>query len=98
MSLEQLRQEVGRALEAYRLCLSREEREYGAQYDELKRMEDEAPAPDPCTQMFNELVEACRRYVEGGGDQDALELDEYRQDIYRRLDAKERWEDEGGHS
>lgn len=98
MRLEQLQQQVDSALETYRGCAKTEEREYGGQYDEVKRMEDEAPAPDPCTRMFNRLIEACMRFVGGGGDRDALELGEYRQSVYSRLDAVGRWENEGGNS
>ncbi|MER3482414.1 MAG: hypothetical protein C4332_03940 [Meiothermus sp.] len=98
MSLERLQQQVNLALETYRGCQELEQRAYGSQYDEVKRMEDEAPAPDPCTQMFNELIEACRRFVGGGGDRDALELGEYRQSVYSRLDALGCWESEGGNS
>ncbi|MBF6595023.1 MAG: hypothetical protein IVW51_11340 [Thermaceae bacterium] len=98
MSLERLQQQVDLALEVYRGCQQLEQREYGPQYDEVKRMEDEAPAPDPCTETFNELLEACMRYVSSGGDRDVLELGEYRQAVYSRLEDMERWENEGGQS
>ncbi len=98
MSLEQLQQQVDLALEVYRGCQQLEQREYGSQYDEVKRMEDEAPAPDPCTEMFNKLIEVCMRYVSSGGDRDVLELGEYRQAVYSRLDAVEGWENQGGRS
>ncbi|MER3480442.1 MAG: hypothetical protein C4327_08185 [Meiothermus sp.] len=92
-------QAVQVALQAYRDCQEAEEREYAEQYDEVKRMEDEAPAPDPCVRLFNELVEACIGYVEAGGDRADLELGEYRDAVYRRMDqprSVQRWEDEGG--
>ncbi|ADH64839.1 MAG: hypothetical protein ACOYW9_05860 [Deinococcota bacterium] len=92
-------QAVQIALQAYRDCQELEEREYAEQYDEVKRMEDEAPAPDPCALLFNELVEACIRYVEAGGNRADLDLGEYRSAVYRRMDefrSVQRWEDEGG--
>jgi hypothetical protein len=98
MNLLQLERQVELALEAFRRCQEREAAEYGQQYDEVKRMEDEAPAPDPCAQFFNELIEICMRYVSGGGDPDELELGEYRQIVYSRMDEESRWEGEGGRS
>lgn len=98
MDLSQLKQQVDMALEVYSGCLKREEKAYGKQYDEVKRMEDEAPAPDPCTLHFNQLIEVCMHYVSGGGDKDDLELGEYRQLIYSRIGEVNRWEGEGGHS
>ncbi|HEU4740663.1 MAG TPA: hypothetical protein VFS50_03595 [Meiothermus sp.] len=92
-------QVVQMALQAYRNCQELEEREYAEQYDEVKRMEDEAPAPDPCVLLFNGLVEACIRYVEAGGNRADLELGEYRDVVYRRMDelrSVQRWEGEGG--
>lgn len=98
MDLSHLQQKVDRAFQLFRRCQEQEARQYGSQYDEVKRMEDEAPAPDPCTEAFNELIEAYMHYVSAGGDRDDLELGDYRQLVYSRQEELSRWEGEGGHS
>jgi hypothetical protein len=98
MPLSEARQRVDQAYSMFRRCVEQEAVEYGEQYDEVRRMEDEAPAPDPCVQRFNELVEACLDYEGLGTDRDELELGEYRDQVYRRMEELGRWEGEGGPS
>jgi hypothetical protein len=94
MPLSEARQRVDQAYSMFRRCVEQE----AVEYDEVRRMEDEAPAPDPCVQRFNELVEACLDYEGLGTDRDELELGEYREQVYRRMEELGRWEGEGGPS
>ncbi|WP_027892641.1 hypothetical protein [Calidithermus chliarophilus] len=96
MPLSEARQRVDLAYTVFRRCVEQEVAEYGEQYDELRRMEDEAPAPDPCVQLFNELVDACLDYENLSGEREELELGEYRDRVYRRMEEVSRWEGEGG--
>ncbi len=99
MPKEQARQRVEAALAELKRCRELEALEYGEQYDEVARMEDESPAPDPCVEAFNQLVSAVAAYEAAGGHRDELELGAERDAVYRRLEGREaleRWEEEGG--
>lgn len=53
-----------KAIQAYRDCLAKEQKTYGPEYERLSQMEDEAPAPDPCTDAFNAMIAALAAYPE----------------------------------
>lgn len=63
------------AIAALHACHERELATYGeAGLQEVKRMEDEAPAPTPCIDQYNRVVEALLAY---GGSLDAFELGDF---------------------
>ena len=60
-------------------CLEREQRQYGDEHDRVAFMEHEAPAPDPCVETYNELLETILKTDEPVADIiDTLELGELR--------------------
>lgn len=82
---------IDEALAALRSCQEREAKKYGEQKSELGRLSNEAPAPDPCIDAFNRLVQETLDY---GGPLGDLELGAFREDIQRvvavRREAKNR--------
>ena len=77
-SLEQCQQ----ALDALKQCVELELSEYGdAGYDELKRMESEAPAPSPCMDAYNHVLETLGNF---NGDMTALALGEFHEHLRKR--------------
>jgi hypothetical protein len=76
---------VEAAFSAYRACRAREEAEYGRDYLEVTKMEDEGPAPDPCAKVFEELLGALRAYEAAGGSREDFDFGEHKEAIYRAL-------------
>ena len=67
-------------------CLEREQRQYGDEQDRVAFMEHEAPAPDPCIETYNELLETILNADAPNEDiVDALELGELRARLMRDL-------------
>lgn len=73
------------AFEAFKACREREQREYEGEYDRVKLMEHEAPAPDPCTEAYNEVIASL---LDFSGDLDSLEMGTYRDTFMRALAAQ----------
>lgn len=69
------------AIEAYKACVAKEQKTYGADYDRLTDMESEAPAPDPCVEMFNAMIVALMDY----GDDLSAELGDLSDIVTREL-------------
>ncbi|AFV76966.1 hypothetical protein Theos_1962 [Thermus oshimai JL-2] len=76
---------VEEALKAYRECVEQEASQYGPEYERVTFMEWEAPAPDPCAEAFQGLVDAVRAYEALGGSREDLDLGGYRARVYRAL-------------
>jgi hypothetical protein len=67
-------------------CLEREQRQYGDEQDRVAFMEHEAPAPDPCIETYNGLLETVLNADAANEDIiDTLELGELRARIMRDL-------------
>jgi hypothetical protein len=73
---------IDEAITKLKACREREEAKYGRQVKELGRLSDEAPAPDPCVDAFNRLVQEIFNY---GGGTNELELGEFRQEVGRAM-------------
>ena len=87
MTDEQIVQKCKDALQTLEDCTEREVEEYGeAEYQEVKEMESEAPAPSPCVDQFNAVVEALLKY---SGSPDDFELGRHRKAIHASLKAKQ---------
>lgn len=67
-------------------CLEREQRQYGDEQDRVAFMEHEAPAPDPCVESYNALLETILNADEPIDDIiDTLELGKLRARVMRDL-------------
>jgi hypothetical protein len=67
-------------------CLEREQRQYGDARERVALMEHEAPAPDPCVQNYNDLLETILQADESvEGLVDTLKLGELRARVMRDL-------------
>ncbi|TBH15467.1 hypothetical protein [Thermus thermamylovorans] len=84
--LERAYLEVDEALRRYRECVGQEEVAYGPEYERVTFMEYEAPAPDPCAEVFYRLLAAVRAYEAAGGFRGDLDLGAERAQVYRALD------------
>ena len=74
------------ALDALETCKEREVEEYGeAGYQEVKKMESEAPAPSPCVDQFNAAVEALFAYE---GDLDDFDLGRFHKSLRASVTAR----------
>jgi hypothetical protein len=83
--LDVIRVAVQSALARLNECQKQEEVAYGSQHGELNKMEDEAPAPDPCVEEFNLLVAAMSDYLAIGGQREAIDLGKYQETVYQVL-------------
>ena len=81
----ELKEACHRALEELRACQESEQSEYGGDYQEVKKMESEAPAPSPCVDQYNAAIEALLAY---GGDLDDFEFGRFEDSIKASLNAK----------
>ena len=87
MTDDQIVQKCKDALQNLEECTEREVAAYGEEdYQEVKEMESEAPAPSPCVDQFNAVVEALLEY---DGDLDDFELGRHRKAIHASLKAKQ---------
>ena len=74
------------ALAELEACYARELEEYGEEgYDEVKEMESEAPAPSPCVDHYNAVVEALLEYE---GDLTDLELGRFHKSLQASVEAR----------
>lgn len=84
---ETLREKCESALKALENCTQNEVDIYGEKgYQEVKDMESEAPAPSPCVDQFNAVIEALRDY---GGSPDEFELGRHKDAIHTTLKARQ---------
>lgn len=83
--LDAIRAAIQSALDRLNECQKQEEIAYGSQYSEINKMEDEAPAPDPCIEEFNLLVAAMSDYLANGGQREAIDLGKHQEAVYQVL-------------
>ncbi len=77
-----------RAIAELKACQARELETYGETgIQEVKEMENEAPAPPPCVDHYNEVLEALLAY---GGSSDEFELGDSDEGIRKTLQARRR--------
>lgn len=82
-----LREKCQAALNALAACTESEVDTYGEKgYQEVKEMESEAPAPSPCVDQFNAVLEALLEY---DGDPDDFELGQHETAIRASLKARQ---------
>ena len=80
---QSLREKCQSAIDALEACTDKEVETYGKEgYQEVKEMESEAPAPTPCIDQFNAVVEALLEY---NGDPEEFELGRYKDAIHAML-------------
>ena len=74
------------ALRDLETCQEREVKEYGEEgYQEVKEMESEAPAPSPCVDRYNAVVEALLEYE---GSLDDFELGRFHKSLHASVKAR----------
>ncbi|MDQ3461193.1 MAG: hypothetical protein M3498_18170 [Deinococcota bacterium] len=86
-------QTIDAAIAQLKDCREREEQKYGEQVKELGRLSSEAPAPDPCVDAFNRLVQ---EILDHGGSHDELDLGELREEIGRVMAVRRQAKNKGG--
>lgn len=82
-----LRKKCQQALDALEACTEKEVDTYGEKgYQEVKEMESEAPAPTPCVDQFNAVIEALTDY---DGDLSDFDLGRHKDAIHATLKARQ---------
>ncbi len=80
MSDDQLLERYRAAFETFKACREREKKAYGDEYDRVKLMEHEAPAPDPCVEAYNDMITSLLGF---SGELSGVDMGEYREEIMR---------------
>ena len=87
MTDEKIVEKCRAALQELEACQEREVEEYGKEdYQEVKEMESEAPAPSPCVDQYNAVVAALLEY---DGDPNDFDLGSHSKAIHASLKAKQ---------
>jgi len=84
---ENLREKCQAAIDALEACTEKEVDTYGERgYQEVKEMESEAPAPTPCVDQFNAVIEALTEY---DGDPTDFDFGKHEDAIRATLKARQ---------